>query len=278
MFSVPTSLPDDPVALQLILRAAAAEIERLRLLIANLQRSRFGRRSERLDDEQLEQGIDDLEQSLAEQQAGLDAALGPAKPDVPDPAPQPASAAASRRVARAFAQGRGGNRAQRDRLSVLRRFAARDWRRPRGDARLRAIPVAREVDPPPTPWLSRLRGRRASGTGAGVAERLHGDDTTVLVLARGKTITGRLWVYVRDDLPFGGGAPPGAIFHYSPDRGGKHPCWHLEGYAGILQADAYTGFNDLYHEGRKPWSDYRGGVLGPRATQTVRARRCRVSA
>jgi transposase len=84
------------------------------------------------------------------------------------------------------------------------------------------------------------------------AERLHGDDTTVPVLARGKTITGRLWVYVRDDLPFGGRAPPGAIFHYSPDRGGKHPCLHLKNYAGILQADAYAGFNDLYHEARKP--------------------------
>ena len=68
MFSVPTPLPDDPVALQLILRAAAAEIERLRLLLASLRRNRFGRRSERLDDDQLEQGIDDLEQSLAEQQ------------------------------------------------------------------------------------------------------------------------------------------------------------------------------------------------------------------
>jgi transposase len=84
------------------------------------------------------------------------------------------------------------------------------------------------------------------------AERLHGDDTTVPVLARGKTITGRVWVYVRDDLPFGGRAPPGAIFYYSPDRGGKHPCLHLKNYAGILQADAYAGFNDLYHEARKP--------------------------
>lgn len=84
------------------------------------------------------------------------------------------------------------------------------------------------------------------------AERLHGDDTTVPVLARGKTITGRLWVYVRDDLPFGGRAPPGAIFHYSPDRGGKHPRHHLRNYAGILQADAYAGFNDLYLEARKP--------------------------
>ena len=77
-------------------------------------------------------------------------------------------------------------------------------------------------------------------------------DTTVPVLARGKTITGRVWVYVRDDLPFGGRAPPGAIFYYSPDRGGKHPCSHLKNYAGILQADAYAGFNDLYHPARKP--------------------------
>lgn len=63
------------------------------------------------------------------------------------------------------------------------------------------------------------------------AERLHGDDTTVAVLARGKTITGRVWVYVRDDLSFGGRAPPGAIFYYSPDRGGKHRCSHLKNYA-----------------------------------------------
>jgi transposase len=64
------------------------------------------------------------------------------------------------------------------------------------------------------------------------AERLHGDDTTVPVLARGKTITGRLWAYVRDDRPFGGPASPGVIFHYSRDRGGAHPCRHLANYAG----------------------------------------------
>jgi transposase len=84
------------------------------------------------------------------------------------------------------------------------------------------------------------------------AERLHGDDTTVPVLASPKTITGRLWTYVRDDRPFGGPAPPAAIFHYSRDRGGEHPRRHLAGYAGILQADAYAGFNELYCEGRKP--------------------------
>ena len=76
------------------------------------------------------------------------------------------------------------------------------------------------------------------------AERLHGDDTTVPVLAKGKTITGRLWAYVRDDRPFGQGqtGPPAALFHYSRDRRGEHPERHLAGYAGILQADAYGGF------------------------------------
>jgi len=84
------------------------------------------------------------------------------------------------------------------------------------------------------------------------AERIHGDDTTVPVLAKAKTITGRLWTYVRDDRPFGGPAEPAAIFFYSRDRGGEHPCRHLAGYAGILQADAYAGFNELYDPGRKP--------------------------
>jgi hypothetical protein len=84
------------------------------------------------------------------------------------------------------------------------------------------------------------------------AERLHGDDTTVPVLARGKTDLGRCWVYVRDDRPFGGPAPPAAMFYYSRDRGGAHPVRHLAGYAGILQADAYTGYNKLYEADRRP--------------------------
>src|SRR5579862_264072 len=84
------------------------------------------------------------------------------------------------------------------------------------------------------------------------AERLHGDDTTVPVLATGKTDTGRCWVYVRDDRPFGGKDPPAAMFYYSRDRGGEHPARHLAGYAGILQADAYGGYNKLYQAKRKP--------------------------
>ena len=84
------------------------------------------------------------------------------------------------------------------------------------------------------------------------AERLHGDDTTVPVLAKGKTDTGRCWVYVRDDKPFGGAGPPAAMFYYSRDRKGEHPQTHLAGYAGILQADAYDGYNKLYLADRKP--------------------------
>lgn len=84
------------------------------------------------------------------------------------------------------------------------------------------------------------------------AARIHGDDTTVPVLAKEKTVTGRLWTYVRDDRPFGGSAPPAAAFFYSRDRGGGHPESHLQDYAGILQADAYAGFKRLYEVQRRP--------------------------
>ena len=84
------------------------------------------------------------------------------------------------------------------------------------------------------------------------AERLHGDDTTVPILAKGQTKTGRVWVYVRDDRPFGGTDPPAALFYASPDRTGEHPERHLSGWAGILQADAFAGYNRLYLADRKP--------------------------
>ena len=84
------------------------------------------------------------------------------------------------------------------------------------------------------------------------AERLHADDTTVPVLAEGKTDIARCWIYLRDDKPFGGTGPPAAIFHYSRDRKGEHPQAHLAGYAGILQADAYDGYGKLYLPGRAP--------------------------
>ena len=98
--------------------------------------------------------------------------------------------------------------------------------------------------------------------------KIHGDDTPVKVLApgTGKTRTGRLWVYVRDNRPAGDHSPRAAWFAYSPDRGGEHPQEHLQGFRGALQADAYAGWPKLYATGRvqevacwaharRPWWD-----------------------
>lgn len=84
------------------------------------------------------------------------------------------------------------------------------------------------------------------------AERLHVDDTTVKVLAKIKARTGRLWVYVRDDRPFGGQGPPAALYDYSPTRHGEYPRKVLAAWSGIMQADAFSGYNALYEKGREP--------------------------
>jgi hypothetical protein len=97
VFIAPTALPEDPATLQQILRAALAEIERLRLLIAGLQRNRFGRRSERLDEPAFQQGVEDLEQSLAEQAAKLDAVQSSADTPAPEATPRPRRAEPAQR-------------------------------------------------------------------------------------------------------------------------------------------------------------------------------------
>jgi transposase len=99
---------------------------------------------------------------------------------------------------------------------------------------------------------ARLRGCEAARLRGCEAARLRGDDTTVPILAKGKTDTGRVWVYVRDDKPFGGTSPPAALFYASRDRRGEHPERHLAAFTGILQADAYGGYNKLYLPDRKP--------------------------
>ncbi len=110
------------------------------------------------------------------------------------------------------------------------------------------------------------------------AERVHGDDTTVPVLAKSKTITGRLWTYVRDDRPFAGPDPPAAVFFYSRNRAGEHPARHLAGYAGILQADAYAGFGELYDGKRKPGPITEAALLEPWPAPLLRAGRSAQSA
>ncbi len=84
------------------------------------------------------------------------------------------------------------------------------------------------------------------------AGKLHADDTPVPVLApgNGKTKTGRLWTYVRDDRPAGDATPPAAWFAYTPDRKGEHPKQHLSKFIGTLQADGYAGFDQIYEAGR----------------------------
>jgi transposase len=84
------------------------------------------------------------------------------------------------------------------------------------------------------------------------AAKLHADDTPVPVLApgRGKTKTGRLWTYVRDDRPWGDQRPPAVWFAYTPDRKGEHPQAHLREFTGTLQADAYAGYGGVYQDGR----------------------------
>jgi transposase len=85
------------------------------------------------------------------------------------------------------------------------------------------------------------------------ARKLHADDTPVPVLApgTGKTKTGRLWTYVRDDRPAGDLSPPAVWFAYSPDRKGEHPHRHLRDFHGTLQADAFAGFNALYEDANR---------------------------
>ena len=81
---------------------------------------------------------------------------------------------------------------------------------------------------------------------------LHADDTPVPVLAPGlgRTSTGRLWAYLRDERPHGSPIPPAVLYRYCADRRAEHPKTHLAGFRGVLQADGYAGFDGLYDGGK----------------------------
>ena len=103
------------------------------------------------------------------------------------------------------------------------------------------------------------------------AERIHADDTTVPVLAKGKIRTGRLWTYVRDDRPFGGPDPPAAVFFYSPDRGGAAS---RAASGELCRPDAGGRLRRLQQTLRghaQAGADHRGGVLGACAAQVLRS-------
>ena len=113
------------------------------------------------------------------------------------------------------------------------------------------------------PLVEALRRHVMSGS------KLHADDTPVPVLApgQGKTKTGRLWTYVRDDRPAGDGTPPAVWFAYSADRKGEHPQAHLSQFTGTLQADGYAGFDQIYQAGAYSGS----GLLGACAPKVLRS-------
>jgi transposase len=115
------------------------------------------------------------------------------------------------------------------------------------------------------------------------AEKLHADDTPVPVLdpGRGKTRTGRLWTYVRDDRPSASTDPPAVVFRYSRDRKGEHVKGHLKSFQGVLQADAYSGFDELYVDSniveagcwahvRRKFYDFHQATQSPLAAEALR--------
>ncbi len=255
----PVTLPNDIAALKALLIAAEAraieldgQIAQLKLTIAKMRRNTFGASSEkgaRLLD-QLELQLDELVASAAEAKAAaVIATQAPAPIDAerekPARRPLPAHLPRERVEHGAPCTCR---HCGSDRIRKLGEHTTETLERV--PAHWKVITHVRETFTCRV-WTLRPLVSEIEKHVLG-AERIHGDDTTVPVLAKGKCTTGRLWTYVRDDRPFGGEAAPAALFYYSPDRAGQHPENHLAGYCGIMQADAYSGYNGLYAEGRKP--------------------------
>jgi transposase len=287
---------------------AQAAIDRLWEIVKALQRGRFGRRSERLDDGQLQLGLEDLDADIARFETsalpGHDrtnrASPSPAdRVALPDhlpraemtvdiaPAACPCCGGAVHEIGETISEMLDYVPA---RLRVLRirrpKYGCRTCgtihqapapERPiakgRASASLLAhVLVSKYCDHLPlyrqsqifarqgvmlnrstlanwvggaSWWLEALRERLAAHIFA--SGKLFADDTPVPVLdpGRGRTRTGRLWVYVRDDRPWAGPDPPAAVYFYSPDRRAERPAAHLTKFRGVLQVDGYPGFETL---------------------------------
>jgi transposase len=316
------ALPDDVETLQRLVRALAAErtslreanaeIERLNLIIKKLQRSQFGRRAERLDDDQLQLGLEDLNTDLARIEANLP--LPQAKADTPkgqDERPSlpthltredvrldvehqvcPCCGGALHMIGETVSEMLDHVPA---RLRVIRicrpRYGCRGCgsihqapapERPIAKglatpALLAHVLVSKYCDHLPLYrqsqifarqgveidrstlanwvggacwWLEPLQARLAEHVFA--SQKLFADDTPIPVLdpGRGRTRTGRLWVYARDDRPWNGLDPPAAVYLYSPDRKAERPASHLAKFKGVVQVDGYPGFDRLSDDGK----------------------------
>jgi transposase len=314
------ALPDDPSLLQRLVRDLVAdmerrdgEIEKLRLIVKQLQRNQFGRRSEKLDPDQLALGLDELDADIGraeERQAKPEASIvGASEKNAPrrqlpehlprqdivhdvDKTACPCCGGALHAIGETVSEMLDWVPAS---LRVVR------IRRPKYGCRkcgsiqqapaperaiakglatpnlLAQVLVAKYCDHTPLYrqaqifarhgveldrstlagwvggacwWLEALQERLAAHVIG--SSKLFADDTPVPVLdpGRGRTKTGRLWVYVRDDRPWSGPDPPAALYLFSPDRKGERPAAHLERFRGTLQVDGYGGFERLTESGR----------------------------
>ena len=294
------------------LTEAQAEIERLRLIVQKLQRQQFGRRAERLDEGQLELGLEDVSGDIGQVEQLLPtapAADGPVarersdRPSLPEHLEReelnldlevnacPCCGGALHEAGETVSEMLDWVPA---RLRVIR------IRRPKYGCRscgtihqvpalerpiakglatpglLAHVLVSKYCDHLPLYrqsqifarqgveldrstlanwvggaawWLEPLRDRLAEQVFS--SQKLFADDTPLPVLdpGRGRTRTGRLWVYARDDRPWGGSDPPAAVYFYSPDRRAERPVAHLEQFKGVLQVDGYPGFEQLIPKG-----------------------------
>ncbi len=323
---------------------AQAEIDRLRNLVKTLQRSQFGRRSERLDQDQLQLGLEDLDADVARAEAALPETSGlktRAEPSVEGRLSLPAHL---EREDVTFDVNAGacpccGGEIHKVGESVSEmldyvpaRLKVIRIRRPKYGCRacgklhqapaperpiakglasaglLAHVLVSKYCDHIPLYrqsqifaregvelnrstlanwvggaawWLEPLRARLAEQVFA--SQKLFADDTTVPVLdpGRGRTRTGRLWVYARDDRPWGGTDPPAAVYYYSPDRKAERPAAHLKNFAGVLQVDGYAGFEKLTTGGtialaacwahtRRKFYEVHQATASPIAEETLR--------
>jgi transposase len=323
---------------------AKAEIARLTLIIGKLQRHQFGRRAERLDDDQMQLAFEDLNADIARVEARLPAE-SPAKTSVREPRSERLSLPphlpredVRLDIEHGACPGCGGAlHAIGETVSemldhVPARLRVIRVRRPRYGCRacgtihqapaperpiakglatpglLAHVLVAKYCDNLPLYrqsqifarngveldrstlanwvggacwWLEPLQQRLGEHLFA--STKLFADDTPVPVLdpGRGRTRTGRLWVYARDDRPWGGPAPPAALYLYSPDRKAERPAAHLASFKGVIQVDGYAGFEKLAAGGdiqlaacwahtRRKFYDVHEATASPIAAEALR--------